>query len=313
MGFKIPSECFLYDPVWGCILEVFDGFPVIDHKFYGETIFDYKNELRKIGVVVDFGDAIKRFSSLFKQKASQTSFNRENVMSFLSCCRLLKGTEHRFPSDFSTIIHNEKWLYTKLGCYTCPRKCILYGPEWKSISSITCLPFIDDSDKFYGTAIHGYKEELKSIGVVIELKNGMTFVPKCLNFPSDPSTISPESVFSLLECIQSLLQEHKISIDGEFRNRLSRNWLKTHAGYRPPEMCLLFDSKWSSFFNPTDGPFIDQNFYGPKISSFQKELQAMGVTIDRENGCALLASHVHSLSNTDNIVKIYRYLIYTTI
>ncbi|KAK2406054.1 ATP/DNA binding protein [Trifolium repens] len=308
MGFKIPSECFLYDPVWGCILEVFDGFPVIDHKFYGETIFDYKNELRKIGVVVDFGDAIKRFSSLFKQKASQTSFNRENVMSFLSCCRLLKGTEHRFPSDFSTIIHNEKWLYTKLGCYTCPRKCILYGPEWKSISSITCLPFIDDSDKFYGTAIHGYKEELKSIGVVIELKNGMMFVPKCLNFPSDPSTISPESVFSLLECIQSLLQEHKISIDDEFQNRLSRNWLKTHAGYRPPEMCLLFDSKWSSFFNPTDGPFIDQNFYGPKISSFQKELQAMGVTIDRENGCALLASHVHSLSNTDNIVKIYRYL-----
>ncbi|XP_045787928.1 uncharacterized protein LOC123883232 [Trifolium pratense] len=308
MGFKIPSECFLYDPVWGCILEVFNCLPVIDHKFYGHKIFDYKNELRQIGVVVDFGEAIKKFGLLFKQKSSQSTFNPENVMCFLSCCKKLKGTVYKFPSDFSTIIHNQKWLYTKVGCYTCPRKCILYGPEWKSISSITYLPFIDDSDKFYGTAIHGYKEELNNIGVVTELKNGMRFVPECLSFPSDPSTISPESVFSLLECIQSLLQEHKISIDDDFRKRLSRNWLKTHAGYRPPEMCLLFDSKWSSFFNPTDGPFIDENFYGPKMSSFQKTLKAIGITVDLENGCALLASHLHSLSNTDNILKIYRYL-----
>ncbi|XP_004510206.1 uncharacterized protein [Cicer arietinum] len=308
MGFKIPSECFLYDPVWGCILDVFNGFCVIDHEFYGEKIFFYKYQLRQIGVVVDFGDTIKKFASLFKQKASQTSFNQQHVMSFLSCCRLLKGTEHRFPSDFSTIIHNEKWLYTKVGCYSCPRKCVLYGPEWKSISSITCLPFIDDSDKCYGMKIHEYKEELKNIGVVTELKKGVRFVPECLNFPSDPSTISPESVFSLLECIRSLMEEHKLAIEDGFRKRLSRNWLKTHAGYRPPEMCLLFDSKWSSFLNPSDGPFIDADFYGPKIASFQKELHAIGVTIDLDKGCPLLACHLDSLSDTDNIMKIYRYL-----
>jgi sacsin len=105
----------LYDQVWGC-------FSVIDHKFYGKKIFEYNEELRKIGVVVDFGDAIKNFASVFKQKASQTSVNKENVMYFLSCCKLLKGTEYIFPSDFSIIIHNQKWLYTKLGCYTCPRE-----------------------------------------------------------------------------------------------------------------------------------------------------------------------------------------------
>ncbi|KAI5423056.1 hypothetical protein KIW84_046167, partial [Lathyrus oleraceus] len=308
MGFKKPSECFLYDQVWGCILDVFSSLPVIDHKFYGEKIFSYKAQLRKIGVVVDFEEAVKIFASLFKQKASQTSFYKENVMSFLSCCRKLKGTDYRFPPDFSTIIRNQKWLYTKVGCYMCPKKCILYGPEWKSISSITRLPFIDDSDKFYGTTIYEYKSELKNVGVVTELKNGVRFVPECLDFPSNPSTITPESVFSLLECIRSLLSEHKLSIDDEFKKRLSRNWLKTHAGYRPPESCLLFDSKWSSFFNPTDGPFIDADFYGPKITSFQKELNAVGVVIDLEKGCALLASHLDSLSNTDNIVKIYGYL-----
>jgi sacsin len=116
-------------------------------------------------------------------------------------------------------------------------------------------------------------------------------------------------VFSLLECIRLLIQDTKHTIEDDFRKRLSKNWLKTHAGYRPPEKCLLFDSKWCSFFNPTDGPFIDQNFYGPKISSFEKELKAIGVSVDLKNGCALLASHLDSLSNTDNIVKIYRYFL----
>jgi sacsin len=46
MGFKAPSECFLYDPFWGCILVVFDGLPVIDHKFYGMKILSYKDELK---------------------------------------------------------------------------------------------------------------------------------------------------------------------------------------------------------------------------------------------------------------------------
>jgi sacsin len=68
MGFKTPSECFLYDPVWGCILEVFDDLPVIDHEFYGEKIFGYKDELMQIGVLVDFKDAIKKFAILFDQR-----------------------------------------------------------------------------------------------------------------------------------------------------------------------------------------------------------------------------------------------------
>jgi hypothetical protein len=74
-------------------------------------------------------------------------------------------------------------------------------------------------------------------------------------------------------------------------------------------MCLLFNSKWSSFFNPTDGPFIDANFYGPTIASFQKEFNAIGVTTDLEKGCSLLAGHLEILSDSENIVKIYRYVI----
>ncbi|RDY11518.1 hypothetical protein CR513_03807, partial [Mucuna pruriens] len=52
------------------------GLPEIDNKFYREKIFTYKGELKQIGVVVDFEEAIKKFAHLFKQKASQTSFNQ---------------------------------------------------------------------------------------------------------------------------------------------------------------------------------------------------------------------------------------------
>ncbi|AET01325.1 ATP/DNA-binding protein [Medicago truncatula] len=299
-GFKTPAECFLYDPVWGCILEVFIDLPVIDHNFYGAKIFSYKDELRQIGVVVDYGNAIKKFSSLFERKALETSINQKHVISFLKCCRQLEGS---FPSDFSALMRKMKWLHTSVGGFRCPKNCILYSPEWESISSITRLPFIDYSDK-----CGGYKAELKSIGVVTELKDGLRFVAECLNFPSNPSTISPESVFSLLECIQLLIQDNNLAFEDDFRGRLSQNWLKTHAGYRSPEKCLLFGSKWSSLLNPTDGPFIDENFYGPNIAFFQKELNAIGVISEVEKGCSLLASHLDTLSDHDTIVKIYKFL-----
>ncbi|KAJ1427869.1 Histidine kinase/HSP90-like ATPase superfamily [Sesbania bispinosa] len=310
LGFKTPGECFLSDPVWGCILEVFNGLPIIDHEFYGENIFTYKDELKQTGVVVDYEVAFQKFARLFKEKASQNSFNPQHIKSFLSCCRLLKESKSRFPSDFSIIIRTKAWLHTRLGSYSCPGQCILYGPEWKAISLITRLPFIDDSDKCYGMGIHEYKKELKRLGVIIELKDGKEFVPKCLSFPSDPSTIAPESVFCFLECIRLLMPvpDQKLSIDDEFSKRLSRNWLKTHAGYRPPDKCLLFDSNWSSYLKPTDGPFIDENLYGPKIASYKKELNAVGVTVDVEKGCFLVANHLDFLSDSNSIVQVYRYL-----
>ncbi|KAL2319840.1 hypothetical protein Fmac_028809 [Flemingia macrophylla] len=308
MGFRTPSECFLYDPVWGCILEVFNGLPVIDDKFYGEKIFTYKDELKKMGVVVDFQEAIQKFEYLFEQMVSQTSLNQQHVLSFLSCYRLLKGTECKFPPSFSSIIHDKKWLQTAVGGPRSPRKCLLYGPEWKAISSITRLPFIDDSDNCYGKRIHEFKEELKSIGVVTELKDGLNLLPKYLNFPSDPSIITRESVFSLLECIRVRMQRDIVPIGDDLMEKMSGNWLKTHAGYRSPKKCLLFDSNWSSYLRPTDGPFIDENFYGHEIVSFKKELHAIGVTIDVKEGCFLVASHLDLLSDDDTIVQIYRYL-----
>jgi hypothetical protein len=268
IGYKSPGECFLFDPQWGCILQVFKGFPLFDDDFYGSSIFYYRNELKQTGVKVDFEEAVKVFAQSFRQQAS--SMRKENVLSFLSCYRQLKDTPYKFPSDLKKYIREEKWLRTRLGDCRSPSNCILFGPDWQSISPITLLPFIDDSDNYYGKGIHEYKKELKMMGVVVDLKDGVKSVAAGLYFPQDPACITPGNVLTLLECIRILLKDKNYSFPDNFRKVVSQKWLKTCVGYRPPDECLMFHSRWGSYLKQTDGPFLDEGFYGSSITSYKK-------------------------------------------
>ncbi|CAL5375334.1 unnamed protein product [Camellia sinensis] len=292
MGYKAPSESYLSNPQWGCLLEVFNSFPLVDQNFYGTNILLYKNELNQLGVVVDFEDAAKAFFQVFKQQAEKSSINKDNVILFLACCRKLNASAFKFPNDLKKCIHEVKWLRTRLGDYRVPSDCILFGPEWESISPITLLPFIDDSDNYYGKGIHEYKKELKRMRVVLDFKDGYKFVVAGIYLPSDPSNITLTNVYALLECVRNLPQQKNDPLPDPFLKKISKEWLKTSAGYMSPEECLLFDSNWSKFLQPEDGPFIDEEFYGPKITSYSKELNAIKVTVDVRNGCSLLGRYL---------------------
>ncbi|KAM3752097.1 hypothetical protein ACB098_04G163300 [Castanea mollissima] len=307
LGYKPPGECFLFDPQWVCILQVFEGFALIDHDFYGSSIFSYRNELKQTGVKVDFEVAIKEFADKFKREAS--SMTKERVLSFLSCRRQLKDKAYVFPLDLIINIRGLKWLQTRCGDKRSPRDCILFGPDWQSILPITVdLPFLDDSDSYYGKDIHKYKEELKNIGVIVEFKDGAKFVAAGLHFPIFPSHITNENVFSLLQCIRILNEQVNYSFPDPFLKQISRKWLKTTKGYRAPENCLLFDPRWGSYLRRTDGPFIDENFYGSNITLYKEELKTIGVILDVEEGCSLIASHLEFHVQLPTIVRIYNYL-----
>ncbi|KAL3575504.1 hypothetical protein D5086_023605 [Populus alba] len=304
--YRYPDECFLFHPEWGCLLNVFGGFPLVNSKFYGSNIISYKKELKDLGVRVDFEDAVEVFIDTFRNLAS--SMTKESVFSLLSCYRKLKGTPHKFPSDLKKCIREENWLRTRLGDYKSPSNCILFSPEWKSICPITRLPLIDDSDKYYGNDIHKYQKELKSMGVIVEFKDGVKFVAAGLRFPQNPRHIARVNVLSLLECIRALLQEKDYSFPEIFLKNISQGWLKTHAGFRSPGNCCLFNSQWSSYVKPTDGPFIDEDFYGSNIKLYGKELSAIGVHLEVEKACSLLASHLDSHSEFCTIVRVYDFL-----
>ncbi|KAL7600782.1 hypothetical protein Lser_V15G21268 [Lactuca serriola] len=269
LGYRCPFGCFLLNPEsqWGCLLQVFGSFPVLDVQFYGRSIFSMSNELKKIGVMVDFEDA------------------KHNCIS------------------------KEKWLRTRLGDYRSPKECILFGKDWEPFSPICHLPFIDDSNNFYGSGIHEYRAELKRLGVITDFKDGAKFVSNGFFLPQDCSSLTPANVYALLDSVKKLKEESGTDLPAEFLEKVSqKNWLKTYFGYKRPDECLLFDSSWDSLLKCKDGPFIDEGFYGTRIGSYRKELNALGVITDSNKECQLLAGYLNSHTNFETISRIYNHL-----
>ena len=86
-GYMSPAESYLLNSQWGSLLQVFNVFPLIDIDFYGSSISLYLNELKWIGVKVDFETACKEFGCEFEDLASKNC--RDNVLSLLECWRRL--------------------------------------------------------------------------------------------------------------------------------------------------------------------------------------------------------------------------------
>ncbi|GER48205.1 DNA binding [Striga asiatica] len=304
-GFKSPAECYLFDPTWGCLLQVFNNtFALVDTQYYGDEILSFTNELAGIGVLVSFEEAAKAFARVFRQQASLSAISRDNVLSFLACCRKFKLAGLKFHKDVKSCIAEAKWLRTRLTDYRPPKQCILFGPEWAPISSISILPFIDEN-------YYEYKNELQALGVIVSFKSGAKFVASSLRLPQDPSGITAAAAYSLFECIRNLLTNlDEPSLIENLVRKSARAWIKTRAGYRAPNECLLFGPSWdSSSLSREDGPFIDETFYGPGIRSYSKELNALGVVVEKENGCSLLASHMESHAKDFAAIKrIYSFL-----
>nr|GLL31644.1 uncharacterized protein LOC109170777 [Ipomoea trifida] len=304
-GYKFPAQCFLPDPTWACLLQVFDSFPLIDETFYGNRIFCYQNELDNLGVILSFKEVTGKFAHVFRQ---QSALSKSNALSFLACYRKLKGTAFNLLSDgkVEKCIREVRWLRTRLGVTSTPKECILFGENWESLSSVSLLPFLDDA--YYGKDIKEYKAELNKMGVATTFKKGTKFVPASIRLPQNPSCISPSVAISLLHCIQNLQKDHEDNLISDLVEKLNKKWIKTQGGYRSPKECLLYSSDWNVMLKQEDGPFIDEKFYGPNILSYKKELEALGVVVEVKNGCSLVADYLGVHSNRTTINRIYTYL-----
>ncbi|KAK1257378.1 hypothetical protein QJS04_geneDACA023613 [Acorus gramineus] len=306
-GLRSPSECFLFDPDWKSLLSVIDAVPLIDENFYGTRIHSYEDELKKIGVVVTFVDASSAVSQRFETLASEKSLTKEHVLSLLAFYRQMKEARKRFPAVLMQMALIHKWVKTKLG-YNTPDDSILFDEEWRPVSRIARLPFIDHVH--YGEGINEYKDELKAFGVTVEFRTGSRFVIKDLCIPSYSAGIAPDSVIALLNCIRNF----KSGVDGvlsfpkDFTSNISKNWLKTVADYKSPKECILFGPSWATHLEHEDGPFIDEEFYGPGIKAYETELAMLGVITDVQSGRALLASHLGHHSGRSVITRIYKFL-----
>jgi sacsin len=306
VGFRAPNEIFLVNPEWECLLKVFDGIPVIDYRFYGSEIGSYKEELKKIGLIMRFEEASKAITKMFKEMVSKSSLTKASALALLGSYRQLRTHQH-LPVELFNCMRNEKWLHTLLG-FRSPSEAILFDDTWQSLSPIANLPFIDDGDSLHGLGkeIYDYKDELRELGVTVEAKNGARFAISGLSIPSDPSTLTKATVMSLLACIKSYFKFAASPPKG-FEDKICMKWLKTSMGYQCPDECILFDAKQSSLCME-DGPFIDEGFYGSELVSFKDSLARIGVTVDVKFGQDLVARHLRSNKVRTTISRIYLYL-----
>lgn len=302
LGFRLPTESVLPVPEWDCLFTVLDEIPVLDVQFYGERVIrSYTGELSVLGVAVRSEQVSKIVSSRFKQLVSSSSFVKNNVLSLLECYRQLQMKQNMLPVDMVLCMKREKWLQTTMGLRA-PVDSVLFNSEWDSISSIATVPFIK-----YSGDIKGYKDELRALGVAVTLKQGVGFVLKGINLPTDLTTMSPSSTLLLLKCIM-YWNRYKTELPKEFMSGIQKKWLKTVLGYRYPYESLLFDSKHSSLIRRGDGPFIDEDFYGSEIALYKDQLKEIGVTVDISNGCSLVAHHLNCHSEESTIIRIYKFL-----
>ncbi|KAM0848428.1 hypothetical protein ACQ4PT_054385 [Festuca glaucescens] len=307
MGFRAPNESFLLEPEWECLLKVFDGIPVVDVGFYESKISSYREELKKTGLIIRFEEASKAIGNIFKKMVLKSSLTKVTVLALLASYRQLRK-QSPIPVELFNGMRNEKWLRTSLG-FRSPSDAILYDEEWKSLSPIADLPFINDDDSHDGLSkeIHGYKHELKGLGVTTEVKDGARFVISGLNFPKHPVNISAATVLSLLRSIRSWLA-CTTKFPKDFREKISScSWLRTTLGYKCPDECILFDRK-QSYIYKEDGPFIDESFYGSEIASFKDVLAEIGAIVDVRSGHGLIAQHLRNHKDSATISRIYMYL-----
>jgi sacsin len=125
----------------------------------------------------------------------------------------------------------------------------LSGKEWKVASQISDIPFIDHT--YFGEEIYNYKEELKLLGVIVDLRGNHQVVTQHLKSPSNLVSLTVEAVFLIMECIKcsNVPTEVLNSINGV-------SCLKTNMGFKAPSECFLYDPlglhfgciRWSSCY-----------------------------------------------------------------
>ncbi|TVU25295.1 hypothetical protein EJB05_27787, partial [Eragrostis curvula] len=108
------------------------------------------------------------------------------------------------------------------------------------------------------------------------------------------SSLTKEIRIALLSCYKDLNDEDKTFPDDILKFMRTEKWLHTMLGFRSPKNCVLFDSSWEPVIPVASLPFIDDsdtsNGTGKEIYSYKKELKALGVTVEFNQGADFVMS-----------------------
>ena len=284
-GFNTPSQCFLCDGTevstlleMGRTLKVLSD---IDEAYYMDRIRAYKDELIFIGMRIGSDDMYQLISDHLKHLAS-SSMSKPFAILLL---RFIKYSNHqnKLDEDFLKSVKAGKWLKTNQGYLTPPGTVYLMPDMVDGFVQITDLHVVDR--RYYENQLDCYEEELKFLGVVIDLEDVYKQIPEHFQFPKDLSILTKNSVFLLLGCIQHL----GLAGNNFVQKIKDQPWMKTSSGFKCPSESLLPGLNWDHLLNIVPLPVVDEEYYGSKIGSYRTELEAIGVVVDINGACKILS------------------------
>lgn len=188
LGFRSPSAAILFDDAWKSLSPV-ANLPFIDDgdscHGLGMEIYGYKDELKKLGVTVEAKQGARFVIAGVSIPDDSSALSKDTVLSLLGSINSYFTIGAEPPKGFQENMC-KKWLKTSMG-YQCPNDCILFDPKQSSV----CMedgPFIDEA--FYGSEIASFKDALKRIGVIVDIKHGKDHIARHLRSHNETTIIS---------------------------------------------------------------------------------------------------------------------------
>ncbi|KAE9449555.1 hypothetical protein C3L33_18541, partial [Rhododendron williamsianum] len=188
-GYRSAPESILYDSGWGTVSQFVD-LPLIDDAFYGDSIFSFKNELKILGVMVDFNEGARFVARGLVLPEEPVSITAKCALSLLNCAGSLRQSSK--PSDQSLLVtfvnklKGSKWLKTHMG-YRTPAESLVFDPEWNSYLEERDGPFMDQG--FYGNLTSLHKDGLIAIGVKADTEEVCTSIFQILTCHKETSSV----------------------------------------------------------------------------------------------------------------------------
>jgi sacsin len=283
-GYRSPTGSVLFSSEWIIPSEI-SCLPFVDTDFYGHEISEYKSELQLLGV---HGTPKQNYQIIVDNINLPTGpVNSDAAILLLKCIRHAESCKHLVKR-----LKKRQWLKTNAG-FRAPWETFLLDPEWKCLVEFAdVVPLLDLT--FYGNEILTYRAELMKLGVVGSLEQASNSIVYYLKQLLSTSSLTKEIRLALLSCYKDLSDEYKTVPANILNFMRTEKWLHTTQGFRTPNKCVLSDSSWESVTAVASLPFIDDSDSssgtGKEIYNYKKELKALGVTVDFNQGADLVLS-----------------------
>jgi len=137
LGLRSPVGCVLYDKGWEVASQI-SAIPFIDSTYFGEEIYNFKEELKLLGVIVGFSRNYQVVIDHLKLPSNFASLNAGTIMLLMECIKFSPSSDKLLNS-----IKTASCLKTNMGFKT-PGDCFLSDAVWGCILEVFGgLPVID--------------------------------------------------------------------------------------------------------------------------------------------------------------------------